>query len=464
MDFTKFDQLLTPIFITDPKGEILYYNNICSIFFQASPRVLKKFKFLDELIKQNSYSFNKEIVLCAKENIAKTSPEIEFQKQNGELLTVIAKLIPFDNKHILVNILDFSIEKKLHDKYKQQIQELRDTHEQILKADKLTALGEMISGISHEISSPLMIVSNRLELLSDNLEDQNIEESKKLLSELEREFKRVTGIISGMKSFVKNQEESVEVINLDDLVTEVLSFFKELNTKVEITFKNNNLSHAPLVIGNKLKLEQVLINLVKNAIDALQDAETPNPLISISLQDRSEEKSQVILIEDNGPGVPSDIKNKIFDMFFTTKEMTNGTGLGLAISKKIIDAHSGVISINDSEKGAIFEIALPVLELGSFTLTNKYLGGEKDFEDEILLFVSQDVEKLNRVYNYLSDKDYVVVLCNRLQDFADFTEFMMVDKTYLLDATNTELKNEDDVEDYSQKDMDEILKLLGEEL
>ena len=363
-----------------------------------------------------------------------------------------------------MNILDFSIEKKLHDKYKQQIQELRDTHEQILKADKLTALGEMISGISHEISSPLMIVSNRLELLSDNLEDQNIEESKKLLSELEREFKRVTGIISGMKSFVKNQEESVEVINLDDLVTEVLSFFKELNTKVEITFENNNLSHAPLVIGNKLKLEQVLINLVKNAIDALQDSETPNPLISISLQDRSEEKSQVILIEDNGPGVPSDIKNKIFDMFFTTKEMTNGTGLGLAISKKIIDAHSGVISINDSEKGAIFEIALPVLELGSFTLTNKYLGGEKDFEDEILLFVSQDVEKLNRVYNYLSAKDYVVVLCNRLQDFADFTEFMMVDKTYLLDATNTELKNEDDVEDYSQKDMDEILKLLGEEL
>ncbi len=83
MDFTKFDQLLTPIFITDPKGEILYYNNICSIFFQASPRVLKKFKFLDELIKQDSYSFDKEIVLCAKENIAKTSREIEFQKQSG---------------------------------------------------------------------------------------------------------------------------------------------------------------------------------------------------------------------------------------------------------------------------------------------------------------------------------------------------------------------------------------------
>lgn len=464
MDFTKFDQLLTPIFITDPKGEILYYNHICSIFFQASPRVLKKFKFLDELIEQKSYSFKNEIVLCAKEKVAKTSPEIEFQKQNGELLTVIAKLIPLDEKHILVNILDFSIEKKLHDKYKQQIQELRDTHEQILKADKLTALGEMIAGISHEISSPLMIVSNRLDLLNDNLESQNFEGSKKLLKELEREFKRVTGIISGMKSFVKNQEESVEVINLEDLIAEVISFFKDLNSKVEITFDNKNLSHAPLVIGNKLKLEQVIINLVKNAVDALQESETPNPIVKISLQDRSEEKSQVILVEDNGPGIPSDIKAKIFDMFFTTKEMSNGTGLGLAISKKIIDAHSGSIGVCESSKGALFEIALPVLELGSFTLTNKYLGGEKDFEDEILLFVSQDVDKLNQIFNYLHDKDYVVVLCNRLSHFAEFTEFMMVDKTYILDSTEVDLNGEDEVEDYSQKNMDEILKLLGEEL
>ena len=74
------------------------------------------------------------------------------------------------------------------------------------------------------------------------------------------------------------------------------------------------------------------------------------------------------------------------------------------------------------------------------------------------------LDKLNQIFNYLHDKDYVVVLCNRLSHFAEFTEFMMVDKTYILDSTEVDLNGEDEVEDYSQKNMDEILKLLGEEL
>lgn len=460
MSYTSFDQLLSPIFVTDKSGNILYYNHICTTFFQASPRVLKKFKTLDELISQNAFSFEEEIKKAHTEDVSVISPEIEFEKQNQERLTVIAKIIPLDESSVLVNILDFSIEKKLHDKYKEQIKELRDTHEQIVKADKLTALGEMISGISHEISSPLMIVSNRLDMLRDSIKAKQEKASEAILDDLDREFKRVLGIISGMRSFVKNQEESVEVIDLLDLAKDVLSFFDDLNNQVEIVLDTSEQVHSPLIMGNKLKLQQVLINLVKNAKDSIREAKTESGKIQIKIHHSVESRSQYISVIDNGTGIDSSHVSQIFDMFFTTKEMDSGTGLGLAISKKIIDAHSGSIQVAESKNGARFDIEFPLLELGSFTLTNKYLEGEKDTEDEIYLFVSQDKKKLNEVYQSLKDKDYVVVLSQRPDDYTSQTEFMMVDKTFLLDK-DIQASSDEDTENISQLDIDGILKHLG---
>ncbi|MAZ49877.1 MAG: hypothetical protein CME65_15045 [Halobacteriovoraceae bacterium] len=460
MSYTDFDQLLSPVFICDKNCKINYYNHICSTFFQASPRVLNKFETLDELIVQKDFSFQENIKKALGEDTALISPEIEFLKQNGEKLTVIAKLIPLDKKNILVNILDFSIEKKLHEKYKEQISELKDTHEQILKADKLTALGEMISGISHEISSPLMIVSNRLDMLRDTLEAEQPKASEAILNDLEREFKRVLGIISGMRSFVKNQEEALEVVNLNTLCHDVLSFFEDLNTQVKISLDTSEQSHLPLVMGNRLKLQQVLINLVKNARDSINEIKANPGEIIIKIHDLIDSKAQCISVIDNGKGISEEDASHVFDMFFTTKEIDAGTGLGLAISKKIIEAHSGSIEMAKVKAGAKFDIKLPLLELGSFTMTNKYLEGEKEFEDDIYLFVSDEENKLNDIYQSMKDQDIVTVLSHRLSDYQKFTEFMMVDRIFILSKIKN-LEIDEDTEDLSDLSVDQVLKHLG---
>jgi len=341
---------------------------------------------------------------------------------------VIAKLIPEDD-YIVISFLDFSIEKRLHEKYKDQMNELKETHGQIVKADKLTALGEIISGISHEISTPLMIVDNRLELLYEALYANSLEESQELAEKIKSEFDRLVKIFGGMKSIVKNQEDRFEIVDLNILLVDVVNFFNELNYRPNIALKIRS-DGLHWVMANKIKLQQVLINLIKNSFDALSGQKDPKVILEIN----SNEKEQIesLKVIDNGKGIPEDIKSSIFDMFFTSKSVGEGTGLGLSISKKIIESFSGTIQLNKSKSGSEFEIKIPAIEHGSFTLTNKYLTGESDFEDDKVLFVSDDLELMNEIYELLADQNLIVIFSNNIHQLDYMIEFLLVDQVVKL--------------------------------
>lgn len=457
MNYEQFDQLLNPILCVDKEGKIKYFNHICSIFFKQPPRKISKLNHISELITTDSIDFNQIIKDVLESGASQVSPEISFKNDDIGEMTLILKFIIIENE-VFINVLDFSIEKQLHEKYKQQVAELKETHEQILTADKLTALGEMIAGISHEVSTPLTIVNDRLMALGDSIASKNFDKSQEVLKEVNSEYKRVLRIISGMQSFVRNQEDDYIITDINRMLKDVTDFFDGLNYPKSYEIKINE-NADQWVMANPLKLQQVLINLIKNSFDAFKGANQTSGIVEISLGEDDLTQSFTITISDNGPGIKEDNQDKIFEMFFTTKSIGEGTGLGLSITKKILEAHNGDIRLNPVEKGASFTLHIPYVEVGSFTQTNKYLQGELDSEGEKILLFGHDINLLNKVYQNFSDTDAVFIFSKNMQRMQGLADFLLVDKVVLFDKGDLTFQVKETI-DCSDMNEEEVMKHL----
>ena len=156
------------------------------------------------------------------------------------------------------------------------------------------------------------------------------------------------------------------------MLLDVNEFFIGLNYPVSYEIEIND-SLNMWVMANPLKLQQVLINLIKNSFDSFKGEKRKDGKVSISLNQDDMLQSNIIQVSDNGSGIRNENQEKVFDMFFTTKSIGEGTGLGLSITKKILEAHNGSIKLQEIESGTSFQINLPIIEVGSFTQTNKHL-------------------------------------------------------------------------------------------
>ena len=419
MDNHIFDHLQNPIFIVSRDGEIKYYNFVCSLFFKLPPRKLGAIQNIAELINPDGYELALDLSKCIETKTPMVSPEVDIEI-NGVINTIILKNIPHEGD-VLIHLQDYSIEKQLHEKYKNQIIELKSTHEQIVKSDKLRALGELIAGISHEISSPLTVAGDTLLSIAENLHQKNYIQVETELNELEEEFTRIRRIVSNMQSMARNKDDDISVISLQDIIESSLGFVTELglveNTKIEKSFSN------ALILGNAGKLQQVFINILKNAADAI--SHTKEKKISIKLEEK--DQSVFIHIQDNGVGIKTKDPDELFEMFYTTKEIGEGTGLGLSISQQIVNSFHGNINIIPSTEGAHFSIEFPNIDLESFTSTNRYLTGECEIEDPKLLVYSENIDELNLVFSNFFDEKVILILTNQADQFEELCDSYLVD-------------------------------------
>jgi C4-dicarboxylate-specific signal transduction histidine kinase len=237
-------------------------------------------------------------------------------------------------------------------------QELRDKQEQLVQAGKLATLGELTTGVAHELNNPL----NNIGLYIGNVIDRvhlGQLDTEQALADLEKamdQVRKATEIISHLRTFGRAATITVERVDMDDVIERALSLMHEQlrlrAIEVELDISPDEL----VVLGNPIQLEQVFINLLTNARDAL--AEAPERRIRIS--SRLEGEQIQIVLADSGPGIPAEIQSRIFDPFFTTKEVGAGTGLGLSITYSIVKEHGGEITLAPAPKGARFEIVLPV--------------------------------------------------------------------------------------------------------
>jgi C4-dicarboxylate-specific signal transduction histidine kinase len=236
-------------------------------------------------------------------------------------------------------------------------QDLREKQEQLVQAGKLATLGELTTGVAHELNNPLnnigLFVGNAIDLLRLGQPDTD-----RMLADLSNALHQVrtaTEIITHLRTFGRAATVTRERVFLNQVIERALSLLQEQLRLRQIAVRLHLQSPEPVVVGNPIQLEQVFLNLLTNARDAL--AGMPTRDITI----RSEVRANQILVtvSDTGPGIPKGLEQRIFDPFFTTKEVGQGTGLGLSITYSILKEHGGTIEVVPGRSGATFEIRLP---------------------------------------------------------------------------------------------------------
>ncbi|HLI70291.1 MAG TPA: ATP-binding protein [Ktedonobacteraceae bacterium] len=243
---------------------------------------------------------------------------------------------------------------------KRREQELREKQEQLVQAGKLATLGELTTGIAHELNNPLnnigLFIGNAMDLIALGSAETAPEQILHELSSAMQQVRKATEIISHLRIFGRAAPVSYEPVVISQVIFSSISLIQEQLRLRQIEVQTHMPDQEVVVIGNAIQLEQVFLNLLTNARDALTDM--PEKRITITCT--ADEQLVEIRVGDTGPGISPEIEQRIFDPFFTTKEVGAGTGLGLSITYSIIQEHQGTVTVeNHDGGGALFLIQLP---------------------------------------------------------------------------------------------------------
>ena len=243
------------------------------------------------------------------------------------------------NRRVFVAILsDISLRKELQSR--------------LSLAERLVAIGELAAGVAHEINNPLNTILNCAQLIRDG--DSPIEN----INVIADEATRIASIVQDLLQFARNDKREHAPTNLADAIQRTVRLVNENYARVGVSLEVRLAADVPAALANRSQLQQVLLNLLNNARDAVLAKRTGERSILLSADpDRG---GVLITVHDNGVGILPELRDRIFEPFFTTKRARGGTGLGLSISKSIIDSFGGAITVESQPgEGSSFKIWLP---------------------------------------------------------------------------------------------------------
>ncbi|MBI2071417.1 MAG: response regulator [Elusimicrobia bacterium] len=257
-------------------------------------------------------------------------------------------------------------------KLKEREFEQKKLQNHLIRSEKLSTVGRLIAGIAHELNNPLNGVTGYAELIQS---DGCPPELHRDLKQIQNHAQRCRRIVENLLLFVRHGSPEKKPVDIDRVIRSVLTLLEYRMSKADSIRIDYRPAAVPAVWGNFQQLEQVFLNLIQNACDALSVKERHDRRVAIGL---SQDDGYVCVeIKDNGPGIPAEFKDKIFDPFFTTKEAGRGTGLGLAITSQIVADHAGTISAESvPAEGAVFAVRLPAPPAGGERLETMGLGRE----------------------------------------------------------------------------------------
>jgi len=246
---------------------------------------------------------------------------------------------------------------KLNRNLKAKIEDLKEAQNQIIETERLAVAGSLAAGVAHEINNPIGVIINRIECLQ--AETQEKELSDDLMNDLntiDRYARRISMIVEDLSIFSRTtySESDFNRIDINDVLTDVFFLVEQKINGRKIQLLKNLYPGSLFIMGDSDRLEQVFINIIDNAIHAVSDKGV------ITVSTRAEDKYIQTEISDSGTSILEEHLDKIYDPFFTTKEVGKGTGLGLTISHAIIKDHNGSISVDSQvNKGTTFTIIFP---------------------------------------------------------------------------------------------------------
>ena len=265
------------------------------------------------------------------------------------------------------------INEELERRIEERTLEITQVQSQLFQTSKLATLGEMAAGLAHELNQPLaglsLCTTNMKKLKQrDLLTDMEIDET---IENIEGLIKRMSKIIVHIRTFARQDLQKFKSIDINDSAENALNLMEEQLRLNNIQVKRNFNSYIPKINGEPYQIEQIVINALSNAKDALNQREgtgADDPAVwkkSIEIKTSLVNEWACIDIIDNGIGMSKAVKEKIFEPFYTTKEVGKATGLGLSISYGIIESHKGRIDVSTEEgRGTTMSIKLPVIMKG----------------------------------------------------------------------------------------------------
>ncbi|MFI4862162.1 MAG: sensor histidine kinase [Phycisphaerales bacterium JB063] len=234
--------------------------------------------------------------------------------------------------------------------------ELTSANAQLQRSKRLSALGEMAAGIAHEIRNPLAAIQLYVSMVVEDLAcpvpqaGEALENARKIASAVQG----MSAIVNDVLSFARGIEPDRRPSCVAELFDHAVTAHQPAIQATEVHVVRRDLARGPVeILADSGLMQQAILNLVRNAVDAMAQSESPRRLV---LDVEPDELGYVLVVADSGPGIDDDRIDRIFNPFFTTR--STGTGLGLAIVHRIVDAHGGSVSVSN-DNGAVFRLALP---------------------------------------------------------------------------------------------------------
>jgi signal transduction histidine kinase len=241
---------------------------------------------------------------------------------------------------------------------KQAEQALRQAQADLTRANRLSSMGELTASLAHEVKQPIAAAitdaNTCLRWLSRDQPD--LEEARAAALRIIKDATRATDIISRVRLLFKKDTLQRELVDVNEMIREMMLLLHSEATQFSVSVRTELAADLPQVMGDRVQLQQVLMNLMMNSIDAMKDVEGTREL---TMQSQHGENGQVLIsVRDTGVGLPPQQADQIFNPFFTTK--AHGTGMGLRISRSIVESHGGRLwAADNSPRGATFQFTLP---------------------------------------------------------------------------------------------------------
>ena len=316
-------------------------------------------------IKETETRQNDKAVLCAstwlKNNDWLMVIEQDLKHKLGPVVHVKnTVLLIFVISSFIIVISTILITKRVFVRLEKIDMEKLQLSEQLVRSDRLAAIGKLASGIAHEINNPLAVISEKAGWMGDLLTEEDVKNSPnyselfKSTQDIKKHVQRGKKVISRLMGFARKEEMAYKNVDINSVLDETHDFLNKKAMFRNIALMKEFQPDLPSIVTDGAQLQQVFINIVNNAIDAI------NKDGVIRLITKAQDGGVIVSISDTGPGMPEKIKKKIFDPFFTTKLVGKGTGLGLSTSYSIVEKLCGRLTVeSEVDKGTTFHIKLP---------------------------------------------------------------------------------------------------------
>ncbi len=379
IDFVAFNNLVENIrigetgfaYILNSKGELqtktlikeIPHEGPCADFVESGGKIKGKTRILER-----TNEFGEEelyVTACLKDG----DWLLIFRQRASDAFSELYRTVRLAIAFMLLGVLGivttgYFLSRRMVSRIAQSDQEKEMITEQVVETGKLASVGELAAGIAHEINNPVAIMVEEAGWIEDLLEEEdfkdgeNLSEFQRALQQIRTQGKRCKEITHKLLSFARKTDSRIQDVQMNDLVEELIALSAQRAKFANVDINVNLQENLPTLHVSQTELQQVFLNLINNALDAM---EKTGGALDISTQLKGD--YIVVQVADNGPGIPAANIVRIFDPFFTTKPVGKGTGLGLSICYGIIKKMGGDIIVKSTmEIGTTFHVKIPIPE------------------------------------------------------------------------------------------------------